>query len=202
MAGKLTNPGIGTLDPDEPVLRYVDLSTTHISEAVKLSTPTWARTIVPGPRGAPLLYAGNRDGIGAAVLAFEPRRSDLPLQVAFPILLANLTGELLGSSTAPTEAVDPGTPVELHIPVGAMGLTVTRPDGAKTDLVPSSTAVGASAVTYADDGPAGGLHGQPDRRLRCLGDADHERGPSTTPSASPTAEPSTSPGAVGSAGGR
>ena len=31
-------------------------------------------------------------------MAFEPRRSDLPLQIAFPILLANLSGELLGGS--------------------------------------------------------------------------------------------------------
>ncbi len=149
VTGKLTNPGIGSLDTDEPVLRFVDLSTTHISEAVKLTTPTWARTIVPGPRGAPLLYAGTRDGLNSAVMAFEPRRSDLPLQVAFPILLANLTGELLGSSTAPTEAVEPGTPVELHIPSGAVGLTVTGPDGATTELVPSSTDLGTTAVTFA-----------------------------------------------------
>ncbi len=149
VSGTLKDPGIGSLDPDEPVLRYVDLSTTHIAEAVKLAAPTWARTIVPGPRGAPLLYAGTRDGINSAVLAFEPRRSDLPLQVAFPILLANLTGELLGSSTGPSEAVDPGTPVELHIPAGAVGLTVIGPDGATTRMAPSSTAEGSSAVTFA-----------------------------------------------------
>lgn len=146
--GTLRNPGIGTLDPAEPVLRYVDLSTTHIAEAVRLATPGWARTIVPGPRGAPLLYAGSRDGFPSAVLAFEPRRSDLPLQVAFPILIANLTGELLGSSTAPAEAVEPGAPVSLTIPDGAIGLSVTRPDGATTELVPGTTG-GGVAVTYA-----------------------------------------------------
>jgi hypothetical protein len=150
VSGTLTNPGIATLDPDEPVLRYVDLSTTHISAATKLTPPAWARTIIPGPRGAPLLYAGTRDGINQAVLAFEPRRSDLPLQVAFPILLANLTGELFGSSTAPTEAVEPGTPVQLVIPSGAKGLSVARPDGTVDELVPSTTAgASGSAVTFA-----------------------------------------------------
>ena len=197
VAGKLTNPGIGTLDPDEPVLRYVDLSTTHISEAVRLTTPTWARTIVPGPRGAPLLYAGNRDGINAAVLAFEPRRSDLPLQVAFPILLANLTGELLGSSTAPTEAVDPGTPVELRIPVGAIGLTVTRPDGASTDLVPSSTAAGASAVTYAETDLPGVYTVTPIVDPKASAAPSSSAGPTAAPSGSPTSRPSASPGASG-----
>ena len=149
VSGTLNDPGIGTLDPDEPVLRFVDLSTTHIAEATKLTAPTWARTIIPGPRGAPLLYSGSHDGVNQAVLAFEPRRSDLPLQVAFPVLLANLTGELLGSSTAPTEAVAPGTPVQLVIPSGAKGLTVARPDGSTTDLVPSTTAGASSAVTFA-----------------------------------------------------
>ena len=110
VAGTLKDPGIGTIDPDEPVLRFVDLSTTHIAEAIKLTTPSWARTVIPGPRGAPLLYSGTRDGLNQAVLAFEPRRSDLPLQVAFPILIANLTGELMGGSAAPADADPAGQP--------------------------------------------------------------------------------------------
>ncbi|HEV7605278.1 MAG TPA: hypothetical protein VGO15_09950, partial [Candidatus Limnocylindrales bacterium] len=147
LTGTLTNPGIGSLNPDEPILRYVDLSTTHIAAAERFVLPEWARTVIPGPSGAPLLYAGLRAGLPTAVLAFEPRRSDLPLQVAFPILLANLTGELLGGSTAPAEAVQPGTPVTLTIPQGATGLAVTRPDGSVVELVPGS---GLSAsVTFA-----------------------------------------------------
>ena len=105
----------------------------------KLTAPTWARTVIPGPRGAPLLYSGTRDGLNSAVLAFEPRQSDLPLQVAFPILLANLTGELLGD----VDGADRGRrararPVQLHIPSGAVGLTVIGAgrdrDAARTEL--------------------------------------------------------------------
>jgi Ca-activated chloride channel family protein len=33
VTGTLENPGIGSLDPAEPILRYVDLSTTHIASA-------------------------------------------------------------------------------------------------------------------------------------------------------------------------
>src|SRR6185503_10155870 len=35
VTGVLKNPGIGSLSPDEPVLRYVDLSTTHVAEATR-----------------------------------------------------------------------------------------------------------------------------------------------------------------------
>jgi Ca-activated chloride channel homolog len=147
VSGTVKDPGIGALSPDEPILRYVDLSTTHISEAQRLTTPSWARTVIPGPKGAPLLYSGTRAGQPAAVLAFEPRRSDLPLQVAFPILLANLTGELLGGSAAPTDAVTPGDPVTLVVPANATGVTITRPDGTSTSL--AATAAGGSSLTYA-----------------------------------------------------
>jgi Ca-activated chloride channel family protein len=146
VTGTLTNPGIATLGTDEPILRYVDLSTTHIAEARKLSLPAWARTVIPGPNGAPLLYSGVRAGLPTAVLAFEPRQSDLPLQVAFPILLANLTGELLGGSEAPTAAVKPGDPVVLAVPSGAAGLHVVAPDGQAVDLTPG--AGGGPNVTY------------------------------------------------------
>jgi hypothetical protein len=150
VTGTLTNPAIGSVSPDEPILRYVDLSTTHIAAASRFVLPDWARNVIPGPSGAPLLYAGSRAGLPTAVLAFEPRRSDLPLQVAFPILLANLTGELLGGSTAPAEAVQPGTPVTLTFPQGATGIAVTKPDGSVVELVPG-TGLAASVTFSATD---------------------------------------------------
>ena len=144
--GTLREPGVGSPDPDEPLLRYVDLSTVHIAEAQKLTLPDWGRTIIPGPGGVPLLYAGRLAGLPAAVLAFEPRRSDLPLQVAFPLLISNLAGELLGGSSAPETAVAPGTPVTLPLPAGATGLRVTLPNGMSVDAVPATA--GAASVTF------------------------------------------------------
>ncbi|HEX5148022.1 MAG TPA: BatA and WFA domain-containing protein [Candidatus Limnocylindrales bacterium] len=197
VTGTLKDPGIGSLDPDEPILRYVDLSTTHISSAARMTQPDWARTVIPGPKGAPLLYAGSRAGLPTAVLAFDPRQSDLPLQVAFPILLANLTGELLGGSAAPTEAVEPGTPVQLVIPAGAASLTVTRPDGTTTDLVPGST--GDLAVTFADTNQPGIYTVTPvprvDASARPSGAPGITAAPSATPGASASGEVVASPGA-------
>ena len=147
VVGTLTDPGIGTLSPDEPILKFVDLSSVHIGKASKLVTPDWARTVIPGPQGSPLLYVGENEGQRAAVLAFLPRNSDLPLQVAFPILMANLAGELLGGSAAPTEALAPGDPVTIPLPAGATSMIVTRPDGSTVDLAPAIP--GAASVAFS-----------------------------------------------------
>jgi hypothetical protein len=188
VTGTLTSPGIATLGTDEPILRYVDLSTVHIAEARKLELPAWARTVIPGPKGAPLLYSGTRAGIPSAVLAFEPRESDLPLQVAFPILLANLTGELFGGSAAPASAVKPGDPVLLTVPSGASGLRVTAPDGRTVDLVPGAAA--GTTVTYTQTDQLGVYTATPIAAPAASGSA----GPSREPSATPSQPASGSPG--------
>lgn len=177
VSGTLKEPGIGSPDPDEPLLRYVDLSTVHIAAAQRLTLPDWARTVIPGPGGASLLYAGRHAGLPAAVLAFEPRRSDLPLQVAFPLLVSNLAGELLGGSGAPETAVAPGTPVTLPLPAGATGLRVTLPDGTSVDAVPAIA--GATSVAFDSTDQLGVYSAVP------IGGA-------TAPSASPAGSPGSS----------
>jgi Ca-activated chloride channel family protein len=181
VSGTLTDPGFGTLPPDEPILKFVDLSSVHVGKAAKLVLPAWARTVIPGPAGAPLLYAGEHDGRRAAVLAFLPRNSDLPLQVAFPILLANLTGELVGGSTAPADAVVPGDPVSLPFPNGASTMVVTRPDGSTVELAPATA--GAASVLFSQTELLGVYSAQPVFPT-----------PTAGPSGAPTVAPTTTPG--------
>jgi hypothetical protein len=191
LTGTLTNPGIGRLDSSDPVLRYVDLSTVHIGEAQKLDLPAWARSVIPGPGGAPLLYSGQLAGRPAAVLAFLPRKSDLPLQVAFPVLLANLAGELMGGSATPADAVAPGTPVTLAIPAGAVGVKVLRPDGSSDDLL--APVAGAASVTFARTDLLGVY------RVSPIADANASASPAPTPAATPAATSAATPAASGAA---
>ncbi|MEW5990663.1 MAG: VWA domain-containing protein [Chloroflexota bacterium] len=194
VVGTLRDPGIASLDPDEPVLRYVDLSTTHIGTARKLVLPAWARSIIPGPGGASLLYAGELDGRRAAVLAFEPRQSDLPLQVAFPILISNLTGELMGGSAAPTEAVVPGDPVRLPLPAGASALKVTRPDGSVVELAPGTG--GGASVSFSQTDQLGVY-----TAIAVYPEATPTPSVTATPSGAPTASSSPAASPSASTGG-
>ena len=145
--------------------------------------------MIPGPGTAPLLYAGTLAGRPAAVMAFEPRRSDLPLQVAFPVLLANLAGELLGGSETPLEAIAPGAPVTLAIPDGAIGVRVTRPDGTTDDLVAPTGSAGS--VTFARTDLLGVYSVTP------IADPDATPAPAASAGASPSTAPSAAPASAG-----
>jgi hypothetical protein len=153
-----------------------------------MDVPAWARNVIPGPAGAPLLYAGQVAGRPAAVLTFLPRKSDLPLQVAFPVLLANLAGELMGGSATPADAVAPGTPVTLAIPAGALGVQVERPDGSTDQLL--APVAGAASVTFARTDLLGVY------RVSPIADPN----PSPSPAGSAGATPSAVPTEAASAG--
>jgi Ca-activated chloride channel family protein len=149
VTGTLDQPLPRPVDATDPLLAYVDLAEVNVLEAVRMPLPPWARALVmgdvPGDR-APLLFAGNVDGQRVAALAFDLHRSDLPLQVAFPLLLANLTGWLApgSGSDLPTQ-VSPGAAVTLSLPPEAESATVTRPDGTTARLLPES-----GRVVFAD----------------------------------------------------
>jgi hypothetical protein len=189
-------PALGGWAPDEPLLRYVDLTTLHVAQATRLSLPDWARTVVPTAAGDPLLYTGTRDGVASGVLAFEPRRSDLPLQVAFPILVSNLVGELVGAARAPTAAVAPGSLVSLPVPAGATGLRVTRPDGTTLDLAPAVTG-GATATLGSTEQL--GIYTVAPLGLAKAGLEPSGVVPSGAPGGSPAASPSATNAPAGSA---
>lgn len=148
VAGTLTQPAVGQGPASEPLLRNVDLSRLHIAEAQRMELPDWARPVLPGSGGDPLIYSGLRDGAPTAVIAFDLRQSDLPLQVAWPILATNLSGELLGLAPGGVEPVAPGSPVELSIPPSTTALRVTRPDGSVEELAAAAT--GATTVTWVE----------------------------------------------------
>jgi Ca-activated chloride channel family protein len=149
VGGTVRNPVVGLPAPDEPLLRNVDLTRLHIASARRIEPPPWARVVLPGPTGAPLLFAGRRDGLASAVLSFELQQSDLPLQVAWPVLVSNLAGELLGLDPADREPLAPGTPVEVVVPPGTSELRVTRPDG-EVVVVPVAPTAGSATFVATD----------------------------------------------------
>jgi Ca-activated chloride channel family protein len=193
VSGSVDGPLLGQLPQDEPLLRNVDLTRLHVNKAKKLELPVWARSVIPGPPGSSLLYSGVRDGLPTAVLAFDLRQSDLPLQVAWPILVANLTSELLGLDRAAAEPIAPATPVELPIPLDTAVVKITRPDGSIVELPPSAT--GAASVTFVETRQLGVYRAE----AVPLPKVTPSGSPGDSPTPSPTPSPSPSPSGSGGA---
>lgn len=129
--GVFTATTITRVAADDPLLRYVDLSDVHILQARAVEPPPGARMLIEAT-GGPLLFVAERPEGRLAVLTFDLHDSDLPLQVAFPILTANLVNWL-----APRGGIDlpavirPGDPVPLQPAPEAVEVRVTAPDGTR-----------------------------------------------------------------------
>ncbi|RPJ21400.1 MAG: VWA domain-containing protein [Chloroflexi bacterium] len=93
--------GMENMEVHEHALtRFVDWSNIHILQAQRVDPPAWADVLIESDAG-PLVFAGETNTRRIAALTFDLRQSDLPLQIAYPILFSNLIDYL-----APPSAFD------------------------------------------------------------------------------------------------
>lgn len=130
---------------DSELTRYVDWTNVHILQAKRIQTPPWAKALISTEAG-PLVFAGEMDGRRIVALAFDLHESDLPLQVAYPILLANLIDYLIPPSAFDaTRPLHPGEGLTISPPLGVERIAIASPSNEVFTLVP-----GASALTFTD----------------------------------------------------
>ncbi len=136
ITGSIAAPAPLPAKENDPLLAHVDLAQVSILDSARLPLPDWAQPVlVDGASGAPLLFKGEIEGRRVAVLAFDPRRSDLPLQPAYPILIANLIHWLLPGALGEVPAqIEPGEALTFSPPPEIASLEIARPDGTRTQL--------------------------------------------------------------------
>ncbi len=143
VTGVLTAPEVTSTRPEdatsasdrEPLLKFVDLSSAHISNAIQMEKPTWGRVLAASGTD-PLIVAGEQDGRNIVIFAFDLRDSDLPLQTAFPLLIRNLTTYLLPlpAGGLPAE-VAPGQPVGISLVSSQVtSVVIEDPTATETDI--------------------------------------------------------------------
>lgn len=112
---------------NSPLVQNVNWRDVHISRAIEVSAP-WAEPLVVSP-GGPLLLAGEYDGRRVVVLTFDLHDSDLPLQIAFPVLIANITDWLRPGDTVARRQFMPGEVVTISPAIATNQLAVQTPNG-------------------------------------------------------------------------
>ncbi len=138
VTGALEQPVPLAVDRGDPLLANVNLGEVSVLRSASIVTPAWARPLVVDEMNptSPLLFAGELDERRVAVISFDLRRSDLPLQVAFPILLSNLMSWLSASSAQTPLTLAPGEPLIFAPPLNVTAVNIVRPDGAAVRLLP------------------------------------------------------------------
>lgn len=146
VGGVIEEVGAIRVQRADPRMTFVDFSTVNLLRFTAVRAD-WADTLIEVDSGAqsfPLLLAGERDGQQIAALTFALNDSDLPLQIAFPVLMASLLDWFAPPSLIDgSAALTPGGALALLPPPTADALRVLLPDG-------SARAVSVGAPVFAE----------------------------------------------------
>lgn len=117
--GVLSRPTFGSVD-EHPISKAVAFDGVFVDTAQRVKAKPDAEVLAEFKGGAPLLVAARSGGKRRVYLAFEPLQSDFPLQVGFPIFLANAVEWLVPATTRGTAlSVDAGRTFSLPAIQGA-----------------------------------------------------------------------------------
>ncbi|MEZ4321197.1 MAG: VWA domain-containing protein [Myxococcota bacterium] len=130
-----------------PVLRFVDLQGVTIARAASVGNTAGLTPIVDGD-GGPLVLAGERGGGRVLQLAFDPFQSDLPMRVAWPVLLLNTVGWLTEETAGASDALllPAGAPYLRKVASASSTVEVRGPHG----TVPTTVNDGVLRVVDTD----------------------------------------------------
>jgi hypothetical protein len=170
VAGQLKTPLITEHDSKHPVMRWVTLKDVNIGAATRFGIEAGVQSLASSFR-APLIVAREEAGLKSVAIGFDISRSDLPLRIAFPILVINsldwFSGQgdslIVSYRTGQTWAVPLGFLEEGAAPPAEVA--VREPGGKELKLPVQDGKVfiyGSTAGAYAISapGPGGSKHRQ------------------------------------------
>ena len=132
--GRVDAPLITDQDHKHPVMRWVTLKDVNIASSAQFAAGPGVQVLASSFK-KPLMVARSDGQRKTVAFGFDLSRSDLPLRVAFPILILNALDWFAGDSEALLTSHRTGETwaVELrHAPTRpASGVQVVRPDGTR-----------------------------------------------------------------------
>jgi hypothetical protein len=113
------NPVVAKQDKDSPLMLHIRLDNVLMPEARKLTLRSPAKVLAESATGDPLYAVLERTGAGegkVVILTVDLDKSDLPLQTAFPIMMANLLSWFGGTKGELREALPAGAVTQVDLP--------------------------------------------------------------------------------------
>jgi Ca-activated chloride channel homolog len=129
--GVVQQPEVIDWARQHPLLQFVELSDVQIEESLALRPLDGAQSLIDSD-GSSLMSVIDEPSLRVVTLGFDLMRSDLPLRVAFPVLINNLLRWLHPESEgAVAGQVQAGTPYPLFFETSVADVTVQSPQGAE-----------------------------------------------------------------------
>jgi Mg-chelatase subunit ChlD len=127
--GKLDHPRVLAPLPKHAITEGLNLGDLRIEQARRVAV-TGEATVLAASAEGPLLVAVERGKLRSFFIGFDLMASDLPLRVAFPVLMHNLLEWFQPQRLEfPAQSAQAGSPMELRLPSGDSKLEITSPSG-------------------------------------------------------------------------
>lgn len=126
--------GFDELEDKHPLVRHLSLGDVNVARATALVKTSKKDVAVGRSHKGALLIAGKRRGRPFAALGFDVRNSDLPLRVAWPLLVMNTISHFIDEDTGYISSYRTGE--VWSIPSAAEGATglLSLPDGSRRSV--------------------------------------------------------------------
>lgn len=137
ITGEINFPALRPAPGGDPLLQNVSVADISVLRAAQIPKPTWARSVIDSDAGS-MLLVGEQQGRRLGVLSFALHESDLPVQIAFPLLLSNLVSYLAPGQGSAGSQLPPGQPLVVPVPADAALVRITNPANQTTEIRPAS----------------------------------------------------------------
>ncbi|MCI0547981.1 MAG: VWA domain-containing protein [Candidatus Rokubacteria bacterium] len=146
--GRMESPVIMDWDRVHPIMRQVDFAKVAVEDAMRVRPLAAGKTLVEAV-GGPLVYVLEERDRKAVFFGFDLFRSDLPLRVAFPLMLSKSLRWLhpAGLDQASLQ-LQTGQPILLPVEHGVTEATVTKPSGRSVE---AQVTRGLASFTETDE---------------------------------------------------
>jgi hypothetical protein len=137
--GEVNEPKIIAWQKDHPILREVQLEHLTIRKAQQLQLGPEAKALIEA-EATPLLTIVQNNTLRVVHLGFDLLESDLPMRVAFPLLMENIFQWLYpGMADFVSQQIQVGEPFIIPIEPGTQEVSVRKPDGNRLTLPVTTT---------------------------------------------------------------
>src|SRR5262245_8834754 len=145
LRGKIQSPRVIAPLAKHPITEGLSLGDLRVQEALPVAL-TGAATVVARSAEGPLLIATEKGKLRGFFIGFDLMASDLPLRVAFPVLIHNALDWFHPQRLEfPAQNALAGTPFALRAPDGDEALEIISPSGKKESFTAAT-----SPLVFAD----------------------------------------------------